>query len=213
MFGQQILHKLRRTRCCAALVDDYFSGSLRRTASQRHLKLVNNTPYLMLTFLVCCVTRFSELATQNNVLIEEHCEQNFCLASNLANFLRPLGRRRFPSLWFCLCFWIVATDSCLSPVMFHKKPASDSSHCVCEQAILHLFSCQHSWVELRHRSCHAQILGSQLHGTNPLLRTFLWSLVFYNLSTKHHFINQIILTARSTVVRDVCRFPQIFALL
>jgi hypothetical protein len=39
-----------------------------------------------------------------------------------------LGIRRFPSRWLCLCFWIVAVDPCLSPVMFHKKPTPDSSH-------------------------------------------------------------------------------------
>jgi len=178
-------------------------GVLRRGDTS---ELVNNINLLLVIFLIYCLTHLSELATQNTVLIEEHCEQNFCLAANLASFLRPSGRRRFPSRWLCLYFWIVATDPCLSPLMFHKTPASDSSHWSNAVSANKRFSicsvvstC--GWTSPQLVSCPD--LGSQLHGTNPLLRTFLWSLVFHNLSTTHLFINHFTLPGRSTVVRDV----------
>lgn len=162
MLGQQILHKLRRTRCCAVVVvlpvawRPLFWSLVAYCVVQTQQNLYTNTPYLpLITFRICCLTRSSELAMQNTVLIEENCEQNFCLASNLANFLRPLGKRRFPSRWLCLCFWIVAIDPWLLPaIMFHKRPASDSAHWSKAVSANKRFS-----ICSAVSSCHAQIVG------------------------------------------------------
>jgi hypothetical protein len=65
------------------------SGVLRRGDIS---ELVNNIHLLLMTFLIYCLTHLSELATQNTVLIQEHCAQNFCLCCKLGELTSAVGK-------------------------------------------------------------------------------------------------------------------------
>ena len=123
-------------------------------------ELVNNTPYLLLiTFLIYCVTRLSELATQDTVLWAK-----LLSCSELGELSSAVGKNEIskPMTW---PFFLdrshrskfVASDNVSQKACIGFCALKQDG--VCEQAILHMFGCQHLRVELRHGSCLAQILA------------------------------------------------------